>query len=158
MHDTKTCTKCKIERPPALFYMRRGGGLVAQCKPCTLARQKARRDADREASRAYHRAYYAANRAKAMARINAYRESEPRKAQARAAVIRAVRSGAMVRLPCERCGSTPSHGHHDDYSRPLDVRWLCAQHHADYHRELRKVSHDINDNEAAVGEGNNVAP
>lgn len=23
--------------------------------------------------------------------------------------------------------------HHEDYDRPLDVRWLCARHHADVH-------------------------
>ena len=27
------------------------------------------------------------------------------------------------------------HGHHDDYARPEDLRWLCRRHHALWHVE-----------------------
>jgi hypothetical protein len=37
----------------------------------------------------------------------------------------AVRAGRLVRAACETCGATKTQGHHDDYSKPLDVRWLC---------------------------------
>jgi hypothetical protein len=48
----------------------------------------------------------------------------------------AIRGGDLTRLPCEICGTTDHvHAHHDDYSRPLDVRWLCALHHAEWHRQ-----------------------
>lgn len=53
--------------------------------------------------------------------------------RARAAVARAIADGILVRLPCEECGATPTDGHHDDYSSPLDVRWLCRSHHASWH-------------------------
>lgn len=39
------------------------------------------------------------------------------------------RSGSIIRKPCEICGDGKSHAHHDDYSKPLQVRWLCATHH-----------------------------
>lgn len=40
--------------------------------------------------------------------------------------------------PCERCNSTLNvHAHHDDYSRPLDVIWLCPIHHKERHKELK---------------------
>lgn len=47
----------------------------------------------------------------------------------------AVRSGRIARGPCEvpGCKDTKTEGHHDDYSRPLDVRWLCAKHHKEIH-------------------------
>lgn len=26
--------------------------------------------------------------------------------------------------------------HHDDYSKPYEIRWLCRKHHRRYHRDL----------------------
>lgn len=53
----------------------------------------------------------------------------------------AIRRGRIERGPCEVCGTTENvHGHHDDYSKPLDVRWLCRDHHLELHRVLREVS------------------
>lgn len=45
-----------------------------------------------------------------------------------------IRSGKLTRDPCEVCGDPKSEGHHDDYSKPLDVRWLCHTHHVEHHR------------------------
>lgn len=46
----------------------------------------------------------------------------------------AIRAGRLVRQPCEVCGQTSViHAHHDDYTRPLDVRWLCLPHHVAAH-------------------------
>lgn len=50
----------------------------------------------------------------------------------------AVNSGKLIRQSCEVCfeekgiegREEESHAHHDDYSKPLDVRWLCSSHHA----------------------------
>jgi len=47
--------------------------------------------------------------------------------------------GSLKRGPCEREGATCRgrvHAHHDDYSKPLEVRWLCALHHREVHRRL----------------------
>ncbi len=49
---------------------------------------------------------------------------------------RAIVSGKITRQPCEVCGSPKSDGHHDDYSKPLDVRWLCPIHHAAFHASV----------------------
>lgn len=46
-----------------------------------------------------------------------------------AAFNKALRAGGLVRQPCVICGEPKSHGHHEDYARPLDVVWLCAIHH-----------------------------
>lgn len=37
-------------------------------------------------------------------------------------------NGVLVRQPCEVCGSK-AQAHHNDYSKPLEVRWLCPLHH-----------------------------
>lgn len=55
------------------------------------------------------------------------------KIRARDALANAIRYGAMVRQPCEKCGAENTHGHHDDYSKPLEVRWLCHFCHAAEH-------------------------
>jgi hypothetical protein len=52
---------------------------------------------------------------------------------ARWQVNRAVQSGKLTKEPCEVCGDPKVQAHHDDYSRPLDVRWLCAVHHREHH-------------------------
>lgn len=54
---------------------------------------------------------------------------EKRKQSASRAVQHAVRTGKLVRTGCEECGKSPVQGHHNDYSEPLKVRWLCAMHH-----------------------------
>lgn len=55
-------------------------------------------------------------------------------------VHKAIKAGRLIRLPCEVCGSADTQGHHDDYSRPLDVRWLCSKHHAEHHRTMRQTA------------------
>ncbi len=49
------------------------------------------------------------------------------------AVGYAIDTGRLSRCPCEVCGSAKAQAHHDDYRRPLDVRWLCITHHRAWH-------------------------
>lgn len=45
-----------------------------------------------------------------------------------------VRDGHLTKPDkCEvpGCDRSDVHGHHDDYSKPLEVRWLCPAHHAE---------------------------
>lgn len=66
--------------------------------------------------------------------------------KARQKTRQAIASGKLKRLPCEVCGSTTVHAHHDDYSRPLDVRWLCPKHHAEHHaKALGRTPNEIGD-------------
>lgn len=53
----------------------------------------------------------------------------PLKATARNAVSNGLRDGKLTREPCEVCGDPDTQAHHDDYSKPLEVRWLCFKHH-----------------------------
>jgi hypothetical protein len=55
--------------------------------------------------------------------------------EARAKVRLALSSGKLTREACEVCGTNGGHAHHDDYSEPLNVRWLCRRHHDELHRE-----------------------
>jgi hypothetical protein len=49
---------------------------------------------------------------------------------ARAKVLREINSGRMKRLPCCECGKEPTEAHHTDYSKPLNVVFLCRNCHA----------------------------
>ncbi len=53
------------------------------------------------------------------------------------AVSKAFKNGEIKRLPCEVCGTDKNvHGHHEDYLKPLDLKWLCCKHHIARHKEL----------------------
>lgn len=69
----------------------------------------------------------------------AWRASHPEKFRAHLAVGRAVKTGKLTRLPCEVCGDVNSQGHHEDYSRPLEVMWLCQKHHSARHMEMERI-------------------
>lgn len=77
------------------------------------------------------------------ARLKRHRDSGNRKPDdpiekaARKAVENALLRGDLVRKPCKRCGASNAQAHHEDYSKPLDVTWLCPKDHKARHREMR---------------------
>jgi len=61
-----------------------------------------------------------------------YRQQHPERYLAWGAVKRALKSGRLVRpTVCEKCGrdGLRIEASHDDYSKPLDVKWLCVPCH-----------------------------
>ena len=85
-----------------------------------------------EKYRAYKKAqnarWRAKNKEKIRASTTAQRLRWPEKYRARTKVGNAIRDGRLIRKPCEVCGQK-AHAHHEDYSKPLDVRWFCPLHH-----------------------------
>lgn len=70
--------------------------------------------------------------------VRKWRQNNPLKTIAHRKVFIAKRNGTLLQKPCEKCGNPNSEAHHNDYSKPLDVIWLCKQHHADIHIELQE--------------------
>lgn len=63
-------------------------------------------------------------------------EKYPEKYRARTLLRCAVKIGQIIKQPCEVCGSLKVEGHHKDYSKPLEVNWVCIKHHREkYHRK-----------------------
>ncbi len=46
-----------------------------------------------------------------------------------------LRRGKIKRANCIVCGSAESEMHHEDYSKPLEVDWMCRDCHMSDHRE-----------------------
>jgi len=63
-------------------------------------------------------------------------EDKKQRIWCRSTLNHAIRDGLITKKDCEICGRK-SQAHHDDYSKPLDVRWLCFYHH-------RKIAHNQN--------------
>jgi len=89
------------------------------------------------------RVYYSRPEIKArMARVMREYSRRPEvapKVRARTAVNHAIKSGILKREPCF-CGETRTQAHHDDYAKPLDVRWLCLKHHREVHAQAEAAA------------------
>jgi len=75
------------------------------------------------------------------AELKRYRRNLPEnqvKRRAAVALRRELRAGRIVRQACEKCGNQRSHAHHDDYSQPLEVQWLCSRCHVQRHEQIAK--------------------
>lgn len=70
-------------------------------------------------------------------------EEAKRRIRARSAIGHYLRDKKIPRPPCEICGDPKSEAHHDDYSKPLDVKWLCVKHHNLYHKIGVKIYDEI---------------
>ncbi len=90
---------------------------------------------NREHIHEYDRKNYAEHyRERAVEAKRRRRKLHPEQAHAHNVVTKALMSGKLLCCPCEVCGCEKVDAHHDDYSKTLEVRWLCRQHHADHHR------------------------
>lgn len=147
----KTCKTCGAEKSESDFYPR-----DSTCKECRKAKVRQNRLANLDKYREYDRQRannpdrvlarneYAKTDSGKSARARASRISRRKhsdKVYARTVLARAVFEWGM-RKPdsCQNCGcSCNPHGHHEDYSKPLDVMWLCVPCHAERHRQLKAM-------------------
>lgn len=138
----KPCSRCKRWLSLLGFYRdsRLSSGYSSRCKQCEY-----------QGHLNYSHQYYRTNRDRILRQCAQYRQTpqgkrfarredirqrtlHPEKYQARYIANTAIQSGALKRLPCECCGAK-AEAHHDDYSKPLEVRWLCRLHHQQHHNK-----------------------
>lgn len=157
------CRKCKQDKPTeAMKKERRTPGQRPLCKECHNENYRAYSSRNRERVREQKIRYNAAHREELRAKARKKASSEQNRA-ARATkgaeyyrnnkdkfwahylVAKAVASGELARPShCGRCGSGDGliEGSHDDYSRPLDVEWLCPScHRKKDNALLREMEH-----------------
>lgn len=116
----KICTFCKQKKSISEFARAndKKSGHASRCKSCKLA--------------LYHSGYSRyplhRNKPKPPDKRPAFKNHAKNLFQS------AVRYGKIKRESCEVCGEM-AQGHHEDYSKPYDVIWLCYKHHMERHRK-----------------------
>jgi hypothetical protein len=153
--DTLVCRRCGLIKAIAHFLYRPLLGPSRTCRECYRTMQSkasavyarrayhtnenGRRDKHKEAERLRQTGISRAERSKK------YIRTHPMKYAAHKIYSVAVRSGKLLRQSCQVCGDPQrkAHGHHDDYTKPLDVIWLCSEHHFERHRLMnRRIESD----------------
>jgi len=155
--SSKECTKCGESKGLSEYYVRTASkdGLMSFCKECAKSKEDVYRANNKETIRAKNKKYRERNKEKIKAyqlkhaytdkhkesnRIASkkYAEGNKSKKKAHWAVNNLIRKGGLIRAShCEKCEfSGDIHAHHDDYSKPLEVRWLCGACHREWHKEF----------------------
>jgi hypothetical protein len=122
----KYCPNCAYCIPVEEFHKdsSRYDGLSRQCKY----------HANKRFRKASGSLLYKDRKAKAM---RGYRKRNPEKSRARDILTQAVGRGKLTRPNvCSKCNvQCIPQGHHPDYSKPLEVIWLCVDCHTEVHNE-----------------------
>lgn len=135
--DTKTCFVCGKALPIDDFYRHpmMADGHLGKCKECCKKQAHGYRRARLDHWREYDRNRFQTPERKAAAyeTTKKLRQLYPEKNRARYLVGKALKKGELQRQPCAICGATKVEAHHRDYSKPLDVVWLCRSCHFKIH-------------------------
>jgi hypothetical protein len=133
MATVKICRQCDELKPLAEFYHYANGSPLHVCKNCHKDRMKLNR-LTRVQERERQRAKTTEISERLRRNVSRWRQRYPEGYRAHNAANNAVRVGKLTRQPCQICATTTNvHKHHRDYSRPLEVIWLCARCHSRAH-------------------------
>ena len=139
MSATKECRGCLQALSLESFYKhsRMLDGRLNYCRQCVKGRVKRHRQDNLEKVRAYDRTRGAKpERRQQLAQLAERLMQDPVRRKAIRTSSDAIRRGRLVRPGiCSVCRETcKPEAHHDDYSKPLEVRWLCRPCHCRHHR------------------------
>jgi len=133
------CSGCGKLLPVTSFHKANKDkrGYNYYCLICKAAVAKKYRKANREVKREY----YKNNRDKILESLKKYKQNNPLKVKAREVLHNAIENNRVIKPKrCSRCNKKFNPhgicGHHEDYSKPLDVLWVCHQCHSAIHRKL----------------------
>ena len=129
----KKCCRCHKEKKEEYFYKdkSRKNGFYPACKECEASRRLKRID--------YLKDYYKKHKKYFQKKWRYWHDTNRKQFNAVHKTGRSKRNGKITQEPCIVCGSLLTEAHHDDYSKPLDVIWLCLKHHIWLHRGLKEM-------------------
>lgn len=130
----KACARCGETLPLTEFRrcVKSATGTQSYCRPCQDEAARERYRANKRRMNEMSVAWQRANPDRVKVITQAWRLANPEKTEAHRLMKNALRRGELVKADvCEECGAGGLlHGHHEDYSQPLDVVWLCPRCHA----------------------------
>ena len=135
--DKRWCNRCQQEKELDQFPKNRikklGHGYT--CKSCEAKFNRIRdRIRDKTPERiAKSKAWLQSERGKELYKERIIRNKERYKANRM--IRKLINIGIISKASCVVCGDLNSKGHHPDYSKPLEVIWLCQKHHSEIHRK-----------------------
>jgi hypothetical protein len=136
----KRCFKCHLVLPLDAFYRHpmMGDGHLGKCKECAKRDVTENRRKRAEQYSEYDRRRYQepTRRAYMQSLAKEHARKNPEKHAARRIAGNAIKCGRLVRQPCVECRNQKSEAHHPDYSKPLEVVWLCRRCHMARHRKV----------------------
>ena len=132
---TKKCYICKKEKPLKEFWKNkaRHDGLNNRCKDCEKEYARTKRERNPEGYKNKANRYYQKNKEKINKKRKEWFKKNRYKLNAHKKVHYALKVGKIKKQPCDICGCKKVEAHHDDYDKPLEVRWLCHKHHKRFH-------------------------
>jgi len=131
----KICSICKLNKPLSQFYKDklRFGGYGHRCKDCERVVKRNQRVRNKETFRNKDKKYYLKHKDIISKKRSLWYKLNPLKTVAHELAKKAIKLGKLKKLPCEICHNPTSLAHHDNYNKPLKVRWLCHKHHMLHH-------------------------
>lgn len=101
-------------------------GYLNKCKTCTKIDVKTNYNKNFVKRRNYEKKRFKQAERKLLVSSyqNKYRKVHPEKYKARNTLNNALRDGKVFKKHC-LCGSEKVQAHHADYSKPLEVTWVC---------------------------------
>lgn len=162
----KTCSKCLICKSISCFYKQKNGllGRTGECKECRKKRTKIwtdenrerKNEADRKRSKNidrreynkkwresnpnYFKEYYKQNTEIRLEANRRFWKNHPDRHEAYKIYQRARDNKTLVNPgQCQMCGTKENkiQAHHFDYSKPLEVTWICVECHKEIHRKKK---------------------
>ena len=134
---TKICFKCNKEQDIDEFYKhpKTADRHLGKCKTCTKKDVSKNYQDKRQQYALYEQERYQQPKRRVFCLDNQRkrRKNHPEKYKTATAVSNAIRNGKLIKQPCEKCGDIKVQAHHEDYSKPLDVAWLCRKCHLSLH-------------------------
>lgn len=142
----KTCAACKRCLPTSAFNKRSGKkiGIQSNCRECDAVNQAAIYWQDPETARVARRRYQSEFVARNGNPGLNYKTRFPLKRAAHNAINLQIKLGKLIRpSQCEACiNGHRIEAHHDDYTKPLEVMWLCTRCHRARHSKLKAEGKD----------------